>query len=309
MEEVSPVENEMITEKMDNGLLKVLRKFQANEMLGFEVYKRLAEEKSLNRENAETLHEVAELERTHVDILSRYLGDVIPSKRRIERRLLKSKILGYTFTLKKMEMNQKNLVPKATQAELIEQIPELEHIFEEEDMIDADLLTLLDEGRLIYVSSLVLGLNDALVELSGAIAGFTFAMRNNSIIAMAGIITGISASLSMAATEFVATRSSGNVSSKSPLKAALITGTTYVLTVSSMVLPYLLLPDRSYLLALSIMLVIVISIIGLFSFYVSVINGSSFKKQFGSMAMISLSVAFVSFILGTVVKNALGIDL
>lgn len=303
------MENNLVIEKMDTSLLKVLKKFQANEMLGYEVYKRLSTDKRLSPENAETLSKIADLEKIHVETLGKYLGSIFTSERKIERLLLKSKILGFTFTLKRMEMIQKNLVPVDIQEELIRNIPELEHIFKEEDMIDKDLLTLLDEGRLVYVSSLVLGLNDALVELSGAIAGFTFAMRNNSLVALAGIITGISASLSMAATEFVATRTDTKTSKKTPVTAAIITGITYIFTVTMMVLPYLLLPDEYYLLALLIMLTVVISIIAIFSFYVSVTNGTNFKRQFGGMALISLSVAFISFVLGVVVKNALNIEI
>ena len=134
-------------------------------------------------------------------------------------------------------------------------------------------------------------------------------MRNNSLVALAGIITGISASLSMAATEFVATRTDTKTSRKTPFTAAIITGITYIGTVTLMVLPYLLLPDEYYLLALLIMLTVVISIIAIFSFYVSVTNGTNFKRQFGSMALISLSVAFISFVLGVVVKNALNIEI
>ncbi|MGB4588312.1 MAG: VIT1/CCC1 transporter family protein [Clostridiaceae bacterium] len=303
------MENNLVIEKMNTNLLKVLKKFQANEMLGYEVYKRLSGDKRLSPENADTLRKIADLEKNHVETLGKYLGSIHTSEKKIERLLLKSKILGFTFTLKRMEMIDKNLVPIDIQKELIREIPELGHIFEEEEMIDKDLLTLLDEGRLIYVSSLVLGLNDALVELSGAIAGFTFAMRNNSLVALAGIITGISASLSMAATEFVATRTDTKTSKKTPVTAAIITGITYIGTVTAMVLPYLLLPDEYYLLALLIMLSVVISIIAIFSFYVSVTNGTNFKRQFGSMALISLSVAFISFILGVVVKNALNIEI
>lgn len=303
------MESNLVIEKMDANLLKVLKKFQANELLGYEVYKRLSEDKRLSPENAETLRKIADLEKVHVETLAKYLGSINTSERKIERLLLKSKILGFTFTLKRMEMIDKYLVPLDIQEELVRSIPELKHIFEEEEMIDKDLLTLLDEGRLIYVSSLVLGLNDALVELSGAIAGFTFAMRNNGLVALAGIITGISASLSMAATEFVATRTDTKTSKKTPVTAAIITGITYIGTVTMMVLPYLLLPNEHYLIALLIMLTVVISIIGIFSFYVSVINDTSFKKQFGGMALISLSVAFISFILGIVVKNALNIEI
>lgn len=303
------MENNMLIENMEAGLQKHLKKFYANEKLGYEVYRRLAEDSRLSSENADLLRKIAEHEKTHVEILEKYLGKVIPTEFHIEKLLLKSRILGFTFTLKRMEIIQSKIITTQVREKLIQHIPELECIFEEEDMIDAKLLTLLDEERLVYVSSMVLGLNDALVELSGAIAGFTFAMRNNSIIAMAGIITGISASLSMAASEYLSTRADGKKSKKTPLKAAMITGVAYVVTVSLMVLPYLLLPNEDYIYSLGIMLAVVIGIIALFSYYVSVTKGEDFKSHFKVMAVVSLSVAFASFLIGVLVKNALGIEI
>ena len=65
---------------------------------------------------------------------------------------------------------------------------------------------MIQEERLEYVGSIVLGLNDALVELTGALAGYTFAFQNTRLIALTGLITGIAASLSMASSEFLAHR-------------------------------------------------------------------------------------------------------
>jgi VIT1/CCC1 family predicted Fe2+/Mn2+ transporter len=45
------------------------------------------------------------------------------------------------------------------------------------------------------------------VELTGALSGLTLAFRNTRLIAMAGLITGIAASLSMAGSEYLATKS------------------------------------------------------------------------------------------------------
>ena len=72
-------------------------------------------------------------------------------------------------------------------------------MYKSEQEHEAALIELIDEERLRYISSMVLGLNDALVELTGALAGFTFALGNTTTIAMAGFITGSAATLSMAA--------------------------------------------------------------------------------------------------------------
>jgi VIT1/CCC1 family predicted Fe2+/Mn2+ transporter len=44
-------------------------------------------------------------------------------------------------------------------------------------------MSMIDEERLHFVGSIVLGLNDALVELTGTIGGFTFALANNRLVA------------------------------------------------------------------------------------------------------------------------------
>ena len=65
------------------------------------------------------------------------------------------------------------------------------------------------EKQLDYVGSIVLGLNDALVELTGALAGLTLALQNTRLIAIAGLITAIAASFSMAASEYLSNKSDG----------------------------------------------------------------------------------------------------
>jgi VIT1/CCC1 family predicted Fe2+/Mn2+ transporter len=57
---------------------------------------------------------------------------------------------------------------------------------------------MIEEERLEYVGAMILGLNDALVELSGSLAGFTLALQDSKLVAMVGMITGIAAALSMA---------------------------------------------------------------------------------------------------------------
>ena len=85
---------------------------------------------------------------------------------------------------------------------------------------------MLDEERLQYVGSVVLGMNDALVELTGSLAGFTFAMQNTRLIALAGLIIGISATFSMASSEFLSVKSEGRTDA---LKSCLYTGIAYLL--------------------------------------------------------------------------------
>ena len=164
---------------------------------------------------------------------------------------------------------------------------------------------MLDEESLKYAGSVVLGLNDALVELTGTLAGLTFALQNTRLIALAGLITGISASFSMASSEFLSVKSEGG--ELKPGRAALYTGIAYIFTVILLVLPYILI--QSYLAALIATISIAILIIAIFNYYISVAKDFYFRKRFLEMAGISLGVAAISFIVGYFVRIAFGIDI
>ncbi|MEG0971016.1 MAG: hypothetical protein RSE47_07915, partial [Acidaminococcaceae bacterium] len=138
------------------------------------------------------------------------------------------------------------------------------------------------------------------------LAGLTLALQNTKLVALSGLITGISATLSMASSEFLSARSEGRTDA---LKSCTYTGITYCLTVALLVLPYLIFPDNEYLYALGMMLLIVVAIIFCFTYYVAVAKGLNFKKRFTEMALISLSVAAFSFLVGLAVKELLGIEL
>ena len=168
------------------------------------------------------------------------------------------------------------------------------------------LLGMLDEEKLQYVGSMVLGLNDALVELTGSLAGFAFALQNTRLIALSGLIVGISATFSMASSEFLAARSEGR---SDALKSCSYTGIAYLLTVVALIAPYLLFPATQFIPALICMLGVVIAIIAGFTYYTSVAQDQPFKSRFTEMALISISVAVLSFVVGVLAKKFLGVDL
>jgi len=143
------------------------------------------------------------------------------------------------------------------------------------------------------------------VELTGALAGLTLALQNTSLIALSGLITGIAAAMSMAASEYLSTRSEGG--SKNPTKSAIYTGITYILTVTILILPYLLLDN--YYVCLAVALASAVIIIAAFNYYISVAKDEPFRKRFFEMAGISLGVAALSFVLGFIIRNTLGIEI
>ena len=212
-------------------------------------------------------------------------------------------LLGYTFVIKFLEFGEYSGIKNMSA--LKKEIPEIEAIIAEEEKHEKQLIGMLDEERLNYVGAMVLGLNDALVELTGTIAGLTFVLTNTTLIAMAGIITGIAATLSMAASNYLAERADGNPNA---LKASVYTGLTYLLTVIFLVLPYLIFPETMYLPALFCMIGIVVALIAVFNFYIATVKSEAFLPKFIEMSAISLSVALISFLIGLLAKLCFGID-
>jgi len=189
-------------------------------------------------------------------------------------------------------------------ADLAVHFPETARLSQEEGEHEKQILNMLDEEHLKYVGSIVLGLNDALVELTGALAGFTLALGDTKIISLAGLVTGISAALSMAASDYLSSKAEGDETAK---KSAVYTGVAYLITVALLIFPFLLLTSK--FLALGITLFIVVVIIFSFNYYISIAQDLNFKHRFLEMTIISLGVAAFSFFIGYVLKSVLGVDL
>ena len=284
--------------------LAVIKKMQQSELNESVIYENIAKFVK-GEENRQTLQRLAREEAAHYQIWKGYSNEEMkPQKLKIFWYTLLARVLGFTFAVKLMEKGEGNA--QIEYRLLASEVEESVFIREQEEEHEQALLAMLDEERLQYVGSMVLGLNDALVELTGSLAGFAFALQNTRLIALSGLIVGISATFSMASSEFLAARSEGRTDA---LKSCTYTGTAYLITVVLLILPYLLFGETQFLPALICMLLIVVAIIAGFTFYTSVAQDQPFKSRFGEMAIISISVAVLSFVVGVLAKRFLGVDL
>ncbi|HIJ64454.1 MAG TPA: rubrerythrin family protein [Candidatus Hydrogenedentes bacterium] len=288
--------------EIDEALRQQLLAYQKNEITEHHIYKRLAAAvKSV--ENRDVLQRIAEDELRHYHDWKQYTGqDTSPDRLKAGWYYWVSRIFGITFGMKLMERGEEGA--RTNYGQLKESIPKAEAIARDENEHEEALLRLLDEERLQYVGSIVLGLNDALVELTGALAGLTLALQDTKLIALTGLITGIAAALSMGASEYLSTKA--EETSKGPLKASIYTAATYVVTVFLLILPYLIL--ENYYMCLAWTLIVAVLIIAVFNYYISVAKDEWFKKRFFEMAGVSLGVAVLSFGLGYVIRALLGVE-
>ncbi len=276
---------------------------QQHEITEYHIYRQLAA-LSKDEQNAKVLNEIADQELGHYHFWKKVTGkEAEPDKRKIRKYIRLARIFGLSFALRLMEQGE---VDATTFYDSIAaDYPEALKIKQDEEEHEQKLIGILNDERLNYAGAIVLGLNDALVEFSGTLAGLSFAFANTLIIGSTGLIMGIAASLSMAASGYLASREE-DLEDANPVKSAIYTGSAYILTVVVMVLPYFLL--KNPYIALGIMLSSTIAIIAGYTYYISVAKNISFRQRFVEMALISLSVAVLSFGIGVLVKKVFGIE-
>jgi len=287
----------------DSQIMKAILSSQRAEITEHHIYTRIA---SVTRDahNRSVLERIAREELGHYDIWKQYSRrDVAPDSVRIVFYSIAARLLGITFTLKMMESVEKRA--QAPDPVLVSAIPEVPEMLAREEEHERELLALIDEDRLRYMGSVVLGLNDAIVEFTGMLAGLTFALQNSRIIAVAALITGVAAALSMGSSEYLSQKS--EPTAPDPLRAAFYTGTAYMAVVVLLISPYLLLPDPYSALVLT--LLGAVAVIFCFTYYISVAKDLPFRSRFLEMLAISFGIAAISFVIGLGIRYFLNISI
>ncbi len=282
--------------------LKIILGSQKNEITELEIYRYLSK-KERDFENRKILERISEDEERHYQFLKNLTKkELKPNKIKVWFYIFLIKILGLSFALKLMEKGEK--ISQKTYKVLERYHPEFAQIFQQEQKHEELLVNLIKDSRLEYAGSFVLGLNDALIELTGALAVLTLSLEKTKLIAFIGFITGVAASLSMSASEYLSAKEEEK---RDPLLSALITGIAYFLTVFLLILPYLIFKNALIALILTLFLASLI-ILG-FNFYVATVKNVSFKERALKMFLISFGVALFNFLLGFLIRKTFKIEI
>jgi len=284
-------------------LLKIILKNQQSEINEHHVYNNLAK-LAKHKKNKKVLQHIAKDELRHYNFWKKHTKQSFrPQKLEVLKYTLLARIFGLIFGLKLMERGE-NLAKKHYR-NLEKYYPGALKISKDETQHEKTLINLIKEERLDYVGSIVLGINDALVELTGVLAGLTLVFQSANIVGIASLITGIAASLSMASSEYLSIKS--EKTTKTPVKAAFYTGFAYLITVLFLIFPYFIFENVFHSLALTITNAIIVIL--LYTFYMSVARDISFKRRFLEMFLISMGVATLSFAIGFLIRTFIGIDI
>jgi len=291
----------VISKATDEEIRRRILSFQRNEITEHKFYAALS--KRVEDKNSELLRKISEDELRHYHEWKKYTGvDATYSRLMFFKYLAFSKIFGLMFAIKLMERGEKEA--EEVYSQVSKTFPKAREIMKDEEEHENILIGMIDEERVKYVGSLVLGVNDALVELTGTLAGLTLTLQINRLVGIAGIIMGLAASLSMSASEYLSQKSEKG--GLNPLRAALYTGVAYILAVIMLTTPYLIVDD--YRIAIAIMLSAMTLMVFILTFFISVVKEVSFKKMLLEMILISLGVAAISFIIGWIARFLFNIE-
>ena len=292
---------------MDDSKRERLLHLQRMEATEAEVYRRLAKMQE-DPVNQSILEGIALEEERHEAVIAKMTGEEVKADRaKVTRQIVLARLFGFTFSVKMMEATEQDAAAEYRNLGLHD-------IAEEEEAHEQNMIGMLDEERLRYSGSVVLGMSDALVELTGALAGLTFALQDLNLVALAGLVTGIAAAFSMGASEYLSSRTEKKA--ESAVKAAFFTWISYLLTVLLLVAPFLIFQADSpefhglgpHVQALMCTFAVGLLIVALFNFYLSVIEEVSFRSRFLEMTGILGMVSLISYGIGIALRGALGVD-
>ena len=161
-----------------------------------------------------------------------------------------------------------------------------------------------------HYGSIVLGISDALIEMTGVLAGLTFALKDLKLVALSGLVTGIAASLSMGASEFLSKRAESRNSL--PIKEAFYTLMSYLFVVTILISPYLLIEQERFglephIFALSLTLCMGVFVVAGFNKWISVKQNQPFFSRFLEMLGILAIVTGVSYAIGIGLASAINV--
>ncbi|MFC2070233.1 rubrerythrin family protein [Chloroflexota bacterium] len=291
----------METQTLDPQTEKKLLTAQKAEITEYLIYDKLSQS-TKDAHNVKIIKDIANDELKHHNLCNKYsCQEVKPERFKVWMYYLIARIFGITFGLKLMENGEEKA--HLVYEDLSRLIPDAADIALDEERHKKELIDLIDDERLNYTGDIVRGLNVALVEITGALAGLTLAFQNRNLIVTTGLILGITMALSLTSTEYLATKTGSGI--KNPFKSAVYAGIVNILTIFFLLLPYMLISN--IYISLGLMVFIAVIIIFLFSFYISVVKDTSTRKTFLEMSIISLGIAALAFGIGLLAKEVLHI--
>ena len=283
-------------------LADVARRACKDEFTDYTVYLALSKYER-NPKFRETLAGLGETERVHYEFWRKYSPDTRVSAARLRVYLVQllRLLLGLTFTMKFLERHEGVIVRRYKQVERFvpaEDRSRFDQMVADEEHHETSLMGGIEEGRVKYMAFIVLGLADAVVEVSAIHAGSLGIYRRTEIAGLAGIIAGMAASIAMASAAYAQAQQGFSGSAK---KSAIYTGISYLVTAVLLAFPYFL--TQIQYIALATSLIVGMVLVALITYYDTVISERVFRRQFFELAGIILGATAALYLIGLVIGN------
>jgi vacuolar iron transporter family protein len=281
-----------------------------DEMTDYTTYKRLAgSEKSGT--NKEMFEKLSAMEHHHYELWMKYAGkdekNTGPKKATVYLVLLLRRIFGASFAIKFLERREKTTVGKyeALKSSVpAEDQAAFQEMIEDEKGHETAFAESVAGSYVKYISFIVLGLADALVEIAGIHAGSLGIYKSTELTGLAGIVAGAAASLAMASAAYAQAKQ--GFEGRAVLAAG-YTGGSYFVAAVVLALPYFL--TSTMIVAITLSVVFGLTIIAFVTWYESIIAGSRFVKDFSELAGIMLGATVALYIFGNVIRAVFGITI
>ena len=274
----------------------------SDEWSDYTLYERLSRTVDSQSPFNVVLKELSATEHKHFEFWRKYVPGEEPklSKLKLYWILFLRRFFGLTFATRYLDRHESNVV-KEYQG-LAKLIPDSdkaaydEMVADEKDHEKAFAMKV-ESSAVRYISFVVLGLADALVEISGIHAGWLGLFEKTEIAGLAGVIAGGAASLAMASAAFAQAKQGFQGSAR---LSAVYTGVSYFITAIILATPYFL--TSNMILALGASLTLAVVILAITTWYSIVIQEKPFFKDFVEILAILFATTILVFVLGAVVS-------
>ncbi len=306
----------------------LIRRLFIGEFVDYEVFSRLSRSE-MDSELKVLLGRLARMEKAHMGIWARMAGGTEPSlglyswiaMLKVYAFLGARKLLGVAFVVMLLGRGEMEALERYTEA--IEHAvlstsdkKLLDMIIADEKYNEADIKDKIKEykGQLNYIRSIVFGLNDGLVEILAAVSGIAVVATSGTVVVIAGIIIGVSGTLSMAGGSYLSSKShnlvedldaSADGKGTTPLHEAAYTGVYYFLGSLVSILPFMagLVGFTGILVAVLLVSLVLTTV----STIVAVVSGTSIRRRVLEMLGISLGAVAVTILLGGIARTYFGV--
>lgn len=302
--QISPIAPSADYTKKDMLNRNLALKQLQNEINDVAVYS-LLETNEKNPENKKILRKIINEEKRHYDFCAQLTNEKRSANLLVVFfYVVLTKIFGVSFALKFMEMREQNA--ESFYLQIIDEYPQAKEIYEQESNHEKFLISMLKDPALTNAGAIVLGMNDALVELTGTLSGIALAYSNAKVVGATGFIIGVAAALSMAGSAYLESKENPSPDVK-PFTYSLYTGVSYIATTAILIAPFFVFDNIVY--AICAMLAFALITILLYNFYICVAKELKFAPRVAQMCAITFGVALISFLIGFLVKKYFGLEI